>query len=167
MKCLVVAFLMTVISFACCAQDSVEYRACSDKANTQSEMTACASEEAARVDAKLKTHIARYWQESRANPKPSQKLKPPKEPGSPTAMPISRPPTRQKTKPPNSAPSILSKSLCFKPSSRGAKSAPLKTCCSTTRPSKMSERRAGEFELLEIPQREENCWKRISVRVAV
>ena len=55
MKCLVVAFLMTVISFACCAQDSVEYRACSDKANTQSEMTACASDEAARVDAKLKT----------------------------------------------------------------------------------------------------------------
>jgi len=55
MKCLVVAFLMTVISFACFAQDSAEYRACSDKANTQSEMTACASDEAARVDAKLKT----------------------------------------------------------------------------------------------------------------
>ena len=55
MKCLVVAFLMTVISFACFAQDSAEYRACSNKANTQSEMTACASDEAARVDAKLKT----------------------------------------------------------------------------------------------------------------
>jgi len=55
MKCLVVAFLMTVISFACFAQDSAEYRACSDKANTQSEMTSCASDEAARVDAKLKT----------------------------------------------------------------------------------------------------------------
>ena len=55
MKCLLVAFLMTVISFACFAQDSAEYRACSDKANTQSEMTACASDEAARVDAKLKT----------------------------------------------------------------------------------------------------------------
>lgn len=55
MKCLMVAFLMTVISFACFAQDSAEYRACSDKANTQSEMTACASDEAARVDAKLKT----------------------------------------------------------------------------------------------------------------
>jgi len=55
MKWLVVAFLMTVISFACFAQDSAEYRACSDKANTQSEMTACASDEAARVDAKLKT----------------------------------------------------------------------------------------------------------------
>ena len=46
---------MTVISFACFAQDSAEYRACSDKANTQSEMTACASDEAARVDAKLNT----------------------------------------------------------------------------------------------------------------
>jgi len=55
MKCLMVAFLMTVISFACFAQDSAEYRACSDKASTQSEMTACASDEAARVDAKLKT----------------------------------------------------------------------------------------------------------------
>ena len=55
MKSMVVALLMTIISFACFAQDSVEYRACSSKANTQSEMTACASEEAARVDAKLKT----------------------------------------------------------------------------------------------------------------
>ena len=55
MKCLLVAFLMTVISSACFAQDSAEYRACSDKANTQSEMTACASDEAARVDAKLNT----------------------------------------------------------------------------------------------------------------
>ena len=55
MKFLVVALLMTVISFGCFAQDSAEYRACSDKANTQSEMTACASDEAARVDAKLKT----------------------------------------------------------------------------------------------------------------
>src|ERR1700722_17724549 len=50
-----------------------------------------------------KQHIARYWQESRANPKPSQKLKPLKEPGPPTATPISKPPTRQKKKPPNTA----------------------------------------------------------------
>src|SRR5215469_17946072 len=55
MNSLVAALLMTIISSACFAQDSVEYRACSSKANTQSEMTACASEEAARVDAKLKT----------------------------------------------------------------------------------------------------------------
>ena len=55
MKSLVAALLMTIIPFACFAQDSAEYRACSDKANTQSEMTACASDEAARVDAKLNT----------------------------------------------------------------------------------------------------------------
>jgi uncharacterized protein YecT (DUF1311 family) len=54
-KSLVSVFLMTIISFACFAQDSAEYRACSGKANTQSEMTACASDEAARVDAKLYT----------------------------------------------------------------------------------------------------------------
>jgi uncharacterized protein YecT (DUF1311 family) len=53
MKSLVSALLMTVITCACFAQDSAEYRACSDKANTQSEMTVCASDESARVDAKL------------------------------------------------------------------------------------------------------------------
>jgi uncharacterized protein YecT (DUF1311 family) len=55
MKSLVVALLMAVISVACFAQDSAEYSACSEKANTQSEMTACASDEAARVDANLNT----------------------------------------------------------------------------------------------------------------
>lgn len=55
MKSLLAVLLMTIIPCACFAQDSAEYRACSDKANTQSEMTACASDEAARVDAKLKT----------------------------------------------------------------------------------------------------------------
>jgi uncharacterized protein YecT (DUF1311 family) len=53
MKSLVGALLMTVIPCACFAQDSAEYRACSEKADTQSEMTACASDESARVDAKL------------------------------------------------------------------------------------------------------------------
>ena len=60
MKSLVVAILMTVISCACFAQDSAEYRACSDKANTQSEMTACASDEAVRVDAKLDATYRAY-----------------------------------------------------------------------------------------------------------
>jgi hypothetical protein len=71
MKSLVALLSMTIISFACFAQDSAEYRACSGKANTQSEMTACASDEAARVDAKLTRHTAPYWQKSQANPKPS------------------------------------------------------------------------------------------------
>src|SRR5579862_9997624 len=55
MKSLVVALLTTVIPGVCFAQDSAEYRACSGKANTQTEMTACAGDEAARVDAKLNT----------------------------------------------------------------------------------------------------------------
>ena len=45
--------LMGFSSFACFAQNSAEYRSRSDKANTQAEMTACASAEAKRVDAKL------------------------------------------------------------------------------------------------------------------
>jgi uncharacterized protein YecT (DUF1311 family) len=45
--------LLGFSSFSCFAQDSAEYRACSDKANTQAEMTACADAEAKRVDAKL------------------------------------------------------------------------------------------------------------------
>jgi uncharacterized protein YecT (DUF1311 family) len=55
MKYLVAAVFTSLISFACFAQDSVAYRACTDKANTQAEMTACASEEAARADAELNT----------------------------------------------------------------------------------------------------------------
>jgi uncharacterized protein YecT (DUF1311 family) len=75
MKCLMVAFLMTVISFACFAQDSAEYRACSDKANTQSEMTACASDEAARVDAKLKTKYRALLARVTSQPEALAKIK--------------------------------------------------------------------------------------------
>ncbi len=46
--------LLAVLGHApCFKQDSAEYRACSDKANTQAEMTACAGAEAKRVDTKL------------------------------------------------------------------------------------------------------------------
>jgi uncharacterized protein YecT (DUF1311 family) len=70
MKFLVVALWMTIISFACFAQDAAEYRACSDKAKSQSEITRCANAEAARVDAKLNRHTAPYWQASRATRSP-------------------------------------------------------------------------------------------------
>ncbi len=53
MKYAIVALLLALSSFASFAQDSAEYRACSEKANTQAEMTACAGAEAKRVDAKL------------------------------------------------------------------------------------------------------------------
>src|SRR3984957_2124847 len=92
-----------------------------------------------------KQHIARYWQESRANPKPSQKLKPLKEPGSPTATPISKPATRQKTKPPNTDPSILSTSVSFEPSSRGVRSPLSKTCFCVTHPNSIPGSHDAKF----------------------
>jgi uncharacterized protein YecT (DUF1311 family) len=53
MKFLVSALFTSLASFACFVQDSAAYRVCGDKANTQAEMTAYTSDEAARVDAKL------------------------------------------------------------------------------------------------------------------
>jgi len=52
MKCLLLVFLFAA-SLPGLAQDSAQYRACNEKAKTQSEMNACASEEAARVDTEL------------------------------------------------------------------------------------------------------------------
>lgn len=51
MRYLAVVFL--IASLPGLAQNSEQYRACNDKAKTQGEMNACASEEAARVDAQL------------------------------------------------------------------------------------------------------------------
>jgi uncharacterized protein YecT (DUF1311 family) len=51
MKYLLVVFLLA--SLPGLAQDSAQYRACNEKAKAQMEMNACASEEAARVDAEL------------------------------------------------------------------------------------------------------------------
>jgi uncharacterized protein YecT (DUF1311 family) len=47
------AIAIVLISTSCFAQDSAQYRACNEKANVQFEINACASEEAARVDAEL------------------------------------------------------------------------------------------------------------------
>ena len=45
--------VLLLISLPALAQDSEPYRACSQKAKTQTEMNVCADEEAARVDAEL------------------------------------------------------------------------------------------------------------------
>jgi uncharacterized protein YecT (DUF1311 family) len=45
--------IILLASSLCCSQDSPEYHACSQNANTQHEMHACASEEARRADAEL------------------------------------------------------------------------------------------------------------------
>jgi uncharacterized protein YecT (DUF1311 family) len=75
MKYLMVTLLVLFSPFACFAQDSVAYRACSDKANTQTEMTACASEEAARIDAKLNTTYRALLAKVASQPEAAVKIK--------------------------------------------------------------------------------------------
>jgi len=53
MKPLALVLFASCFSLASYAQNSPTCRACSAKANTQAEMTACASAEASRIDAKL------------------------------------------------------------------------------------------------------------------
>jgi len=45
--------LICLVSFSAFAEESLQYRSCSEVAKTQAEMTACASAEAARADAEL------------------------------------------------------------------------------------------------------------------
>ena len=148
MKCLVVTFLMTVISFACFAQDSAEYRACSDKANTQSEMTACASDEAARVDAKLKTTYRALLARVTSQPEALAKIKAAERAWIAYRDAYIEASYPQKTKPPNTDPSILSTSISFEPSSRGARSPPSKTCFCITHPNRIPESHAAKFNSL-------------------
>jgi uncharacterized protein YecT (DUF1311 family) len=75
MKYLMIAVFVSFISFAGFAQDSETYRACSGKANTQAEMTACASEEAARVDAKLNTTYRSLLSKVASQPEAVAKIK--------------------------------------------------------------------------------------------
>ena len=51
MKNLLIMFLLAALSSL--AQNSAGYRTCNEKAKTQAEMNACASDEAARVDTEL------------------------------------------------------------------------------------------------------------------
>jgi uncharacterized protein YecT (DUF1311 family) len=74
-KYLAAALLLVFIPFACFAQDSAEYRACSDKANTQAEMTACASAEAKRVDAKLNSTYSALLARVERHPEAVAKIK--------------------------------------------------------------------------------------------
>ncbi|HUZ45951.1 MAG TPA: lysozyme inhibitor LprI family protein [Terriglobia bacterium] len=53
MRYVAIAIVFLIAPLPALAQDSAQYHACNDKAKTQGEMNACASEEAARVDAEL------------------------------------------------------------------------------------------------------------------
>ena len=67
--------LLGLSAFACFAQDSAEYRACTDKANTQGEMTSCASAEANRVDAKLNSTYRALLAKVASQPEAVAKIK--------------------------------------------------------------------------------------------
>jgi len=62
-------------SILCCAQESATYRACSKQANTQSEMNACASNEAKRVDDELNKVYKQLLSKVRGNPLATAKIR--------------------------------------------------------------------------------------------
>ena len=73
---LLLSMLLTLLGQTpCFAHDSAEYRACSDKANTQAEMTACAGAEAKRVDAKLNSTYRALLARAASQPEAVAKIK--------------------------------------------------------------------------------------------
>ncbi len=75
MKYLALAFALVAASLPALAQDSAQYRACNDKAKTQGEMNACASEEAARVDAELNAVYRKLLSKAATQPEAVVKIK--------------------------------------------------------------------------------------------
>jgi uncharacterized protein YecT (DUF1311 family) len=62
-------------AFPCPAQYSDDYRACNDKANTQAEMNACASEEATRADNELSEIYRLLLSKAASQPEAVAKIK--------------------------------------------------------------------------------------------
>jgi uncharacterized protein YecT (DUF1311 family) len=62
-------------AFPCLAQCSDDYRACNDKANTQAEMNACASDELARADNELDEIYRRLLSKAASQPEAIAKIK--------------------------------------------------------------------------------------------
>jgi uncharacterized protein YecT (DUF1311 family) len=73
MRYLAIAFL--IASLPALAQDSAQYRACNEKAKAQAEMNACASEEAARVDAELNEVYRKLLSQTANQPEATAKIK--------------------------------------------------------------------------------------------
>ncbi len=73
MKFLAAAFSLSALPTF--AQDSSQYRACIGKAKTQTELNACASEEAARADAKLNEAYRKLLERGVRDSEPLTKLK--------------------------------------------------------------------------------------------
>ena len=75
MRYLAVVFFVGVISSACFAQNSEQYRTCNDNAKTQAEMNACANKEAARVDAELNDVYRSLLSKAESQPEAVAKIK--------------------------------------------------------------------------------------------
>ena len=74
-KFLAVVLLIAFDSFPCLTQDSGQYRVCTAKAKTQTEMNVCASEEAARVDAELNDIYGKLLAKAGSQPQIVEKIK--------------------------------------------------------------------------------------------
>lgn len=75
MRHLAVVLFVAVISFPCFAQNSEQYRTCTDKAKTQAEMNACANKEAVRVDAELNNVYGALLSKAESQPEAIAKIK--------------------------------------------------------------------------------------------
>ena len=69
------AMVLLIASLPGLAQDSPRYRACNEKAKTQSEMNACANEDAARVDAELNDVYRKLLSKAASEPEAVAKIK--------------------------------------------------------------------------------------------
>ena len=62
-------------SFPSLAQESAHYRACNEKAKAQAELSACASDEAARIDAELNEVYQKLLSRVASQPEATAKIK--------------------------------------------------------------------------------------------
>lgn len=67
--------MLFVASLPAFAQDSAQYRACNEKAKTQTEMSACASNEAARADSELNGVYRKLLSQAASQPEAVAKIK--------------------------------------------------------------------------------------------
>lgn len=70
-----VALVFLLASFPGLAQNSEQHRACNEKAKTQVQMNACASEEAARVDVQLNDAYRKLLSKAASQPEALAKIK--------------------------------------------------------------------------------------------
>ena len=75
MKYLGLVLFIAFTSRASFAQNPAQYRACTEKAQTQAEMNACSNEEATRVDAEMNRIYARLLSKAQGDPEGRAKIR--------------------------------------------------------------------------------------------